>query len=1184
MNDDIVRSSDIRSRNDEEVENDGVEAVVMSSPTVTTNTAITTTTTSIRQKLSAGGNVSSERDGDARCGTTTCNTSGNESGGKTSSDNTSATEPPIVTSTNTTTATTSSDDKATASSDGDHSNSNNNTVVFALGTEQHHTRHHHHHSYHHHHHHHHHPVGNSSAHRAGTKLNARQQQLPNSSSASVVVLEDNTDVCDHHRATVMAQLPPPDSSSSGGSSAGEGDAALENMSLLLLCEPYKEPGFHKIKTTFKRVVSKKKMKKLSSAMNSETLTESSLEEDNEEEEEQPKKPSSNAVAASKLLKKTVIPEKTNICDSGDGSSSEDNCGTEAHHGACSSGSGTEGGYAASASSNDKAPRRINNTDESGGDAGSCSPSLSPSEDTVFSPPTKRTKGGGSGDLIACGTGAANPTTTVTTRPLLMRKNEPHHSMSSDIADFSSGDTESKVAETMKALQETSSSYSTSSSESVSSNLESGSDDCLKDSSARGPAFSSRGCHDRKRRATALLPKSFALSFNNSGSNGGNSQAQQHHRKSHHRHHHHHNHHNPPAEKRAHNASDEVPTNASRTNRPPIMTVGSDIMVHILTFLEPTEILNVLTMPLSKQWLSTFSRQQEIWRVLCLLEPFKTQVEDDDSTDDSDSNSEASFMEMSSELKRRFGKFRILYTSFVRCLRYLARIKDDALNGRPPSVIDYGLAAADVNNCNSTSSISLNQNLQSFLAQARGAMLQNQNNNENAQSTSSSFSSSDEDQGRPSVDERVEPVAIPDYGIAFSPSQLQQPEKKKKLSSSMRASKKKSKKRRLALDHKQDDYDGKNRGQPNKKRKVRYVPSMITQRLLLPSSGGVVTRQELPWSCAIYAIVNWMVGFSNAEGIQTMCLKVLPSLMEDEQQRMTAQRAGLTNIVLRAMVMFPNSTELHTAAFHTIVLLARPLGGREGMLFHTSMVSSSGIFNAIQGGPCPAVNGKNGIAVMLDSMRRFQHNGDLQTMSCWSLVNIALVPAQKDVLIKLGGIEVTTNSMMAHPHNAEVQFRALFALINMVIPCANRSSNAAPGPEEQTEREVLDEMVEQIVVLVVRAMQNFCSSEAILNRACLVLHNLSLTQDYHGSLLWTPNCYQMLEWCLSNYRTDQILQQSAASTLHRLQLTLSTNEGMRLRFNSALASQQQLSLEQAHREAVLLYEQQALNADAAARQV
>jgi energy-converting hydrogenase Eha subunit C len=160
----------------------------------------------------------------------------------------------------------------------------------------------------------------------------------------------------------------------------------------------------------------------------------------------------------------------------------------------------------------------------------------------------------------------------------------------------------------------------------------------------------------------------------------------------------------------------------------------------------------------------------------------------------------------------------------------------------------------------------------------------------------------------------------------------------------------------------------------------------------------------------------------------MCLSVFPYILEDEGQRMTAQQAGLTDIVLRGMVLFPDSVRLHTAAFHTIVLLARPIGGKEGMLFHSSMVNSSGIFGG------RTRSGRNGIAVMLDSMQRFALEPSLQAMSCWSMVNIALAPSQKTVLVKLGGIGAIASAMLQHPLNAEVQFRSLFALINLVIPC------------------------------------------------------------------------------------------------------------------------------------------------------
>ena len=308
----------------------------------------------------------------------------------------------------------------------------------------------------------------------------------------------------------------------------------------------------------------------------------------------------------------------------------------------------------------------------------------------------------------------------------------------------------------------------------------------------------------------------------------------------------------------------------------------------------------------------------------------------------------------------------------------------------------------------------------------------------------------------------------------------------------------------------------------------------------------------------------------------MCLKVLPCLLEDEHQRTIAQRAGLTDIVLKGMIMFPNSAQLHTAAFHTIVLLARPLGGREGMLFHQTMVGdSSGILNMSSDSKSNCC--KNGIAVMLDSMRRFHANERLQAMSCWSMVNIALISTQKTMLVRLGGISVAANAMMQHPNSADVQFRALFALINLVIPCSNQSQNDALSPaqsnlreimSESSEKEILDESVGQITNLVVVAMKNFCSSEAIMNRACLVLHNLSLNYQHHTTLLWTPNCYQMLEWAMGNYRYDQVLQQSAGGTLQRLQCTLRGNRELHTRFSAFIRQQQTNSLEIARREAQL----------------
>jgi hypothetical protein len=360
------------------------------------------------------------------------------------------------------------------------------------------------------------------------------------------------------------------------------------------------------------------------------------------------------------------------------------------------------------------------------------------------------------------------------------------------------------------------------------------------------------------------------------------------------------------------------------------------------------------------------------------------------------------------------------------MKYLSQIKDDAINGRAPSVIDYGLGSDNppddgTVDARAPSVIGTSKSLQSFLSRARGVIVDSKphggsgESGENTSLNSVQLSGSDpasatngSSYGSGSTGRKVNTYtcvfrsiasSAPSNSIALFSSQRKRFEKKKKWG-----------------------------------KRLKLRSSFLAQRLLGPSTAGQAGNQmNLPWSCTIYSIVNWMVAFSDVEGIQTLCLKVLPFLLEDEQQRITAQRAGLTDVVLRGMVMFPNSVKLHTAAFHTIVLLARPFGGREGMLFHSSMVNATAIF-----GSDSSNSGKNGIAVMLDSMRRFGDNGGLQAMSCWSLVNIALAPAQKTVLVKLGGIQVIANAMMLHPNSAEVQFRALFAFINLVIPCKYNS--------------------------------------------------------------------------------------------------------------------------------------------------
>jgi hypothetical protein len=437
----------------------------------------------------------------------------------------------------------------------------------------------------------------------------------------------------------------------------------------------------------------------------------------------------------------------------------------------------------------------------------------------------------------------------------------------------------------------------------------------------------------------------------------------------------------------------------------IYSLGQDVMAQVVAFLEPPEIQSFLTTPLSKSWLVAYTEPQGLWKILCTSKPFYAKLDESESE-----ASDCSFpMCNDMEMRHLFGRYRLLYTSFVRCMKYLNRLQDDALNGRAPTL--------DVNsNQNDIYPFNRNASLKAYFAKAR-RLMRSSSRKSGSRSSSDAALSITSESGSQGSDEKV---------VADEP--MSRATESRKIASTNGASK---------------------QGHPTR----QLGRSMLTDRLLRPARGGSVDNINLPWSCAIYSVVNWMVAFADVEGIQVrkhialplltlcfllalipsiffiqiMCLKCLPYLLEDESQRTTAQRAGLTDSVLRAMVLFPDSIELHTVAFHTLVLLARPLGGNEGMLFHTAMVNTRGIFNN------GSSNSKNGIVIMLDSMKRFSQDEILQAMSCWSLVNVALTPLQKSMLVKLGGLTVTSNAMLQHPYNVEVQFRALFALINLVIP-------------------------------------------------------------------------------------------------------------------------------------------------------
>lgn len=527
-------------------------------------------------------------------------------------------------------------------------------------------RHHHHHHHHHHYHHHHH--------------RSRRRTHNNDGSALQVPGDVGSDQLAGGPATVVASrlLPPPGSDAttnvSSSGSGGEGETQASSSSLL---QPHREPALHTIRRTFSKFPRRDHLRrgKKSSATDSSSMDES--------KEKKPKakhtlQRSGGDVPKAKKKKLSARPdEETDVRkmpvsspnERRRGSPSPESDNSNAQDGG-SSGSGTEGGYAGSASSNEMPGRHES----------SSSPSVSSAEG-----PRRKSKSKSK---------RHRPDSSV-------KPKSDDGSSSSEIADFSSGaSARSEVAGgfTIKTFTE-----SPCDSPSLSSSSNGEGSDGLEESylSAKRQAAND-GPHPavaRKRKATSI----------------GSSQ-------------------HPAWPRRGVPIKPNkvrptpwrppiiaAPHLKSTGERPPILSLGSDIMAHVLTFLQPPEILDVLTMPLSRDWRQNFTSQPELWRVLCLVEPFKAKIDDNEDWDSASSSSTASSFddELSISDRRHLDRFRLLYTSFVRCMKYLSQIREDAMNGRAPSYIDYGISTD--NGPQTRALVSTNKNLRRFLARARGVV-------------------------------------------------------------------------------------------------------------------------------------------------------------------------------------------------------------------------------------------------------------------------------------------------------------------------------------------------------------------------------------------------------------------------------------------------------------------------------
>lgn len=268
--------------------------------------------------------------------------------------------------------------------------------------------------------------------------------------------------------------------------------------------------------------------------------------------------------------------------------------------------------------------------------------------------------------------------------------------------------------------------------------------------------------------------------------------------------------------------------SSSTDRPmkevsfqdtPIYSMGTDVMALVVSFLEVPESHSFLTTPFSRTWLETYTAPQELWKILCTSKPFYAQLEEN-SCGSSDVSTCSFPLCNDLEMRHLFGRYRLLYTSFVRCMKYLDRLKDDALSGRTPS---------SYTNSNRHELYPYNRNgsLKAYFARARRIVRQNRRNGGSASSSDSGSRLTD------SGEEDKKPAAVETANSDNSREQVVRPTG------------------------------------------PRLGRSMLTDRLLRPTGAGEVDNVNLPWSCAIYSVVNWMVAFADVEGIQVSVLFTRP---------------------------------------------------------------------------------------------------------------------------------------------------------------------------------------------------------------------------------------------------------------------------------------------------------------------
>ena len=147
----------------------------------------------------------------------------------------------------------------------------------------------------------------------------------------------------------------------------------------------------------------------------------------------------------------------------------------------------------------------------------------------------------------------------------------------------------------------------------------------------------------------------------------------------------------------------------------IYALTHEMMTHIMTYLGPPHIIHkVLIYPFSKSWRANYTQNADLWRSLCVSEPFGALLghskrglghrgsrsqdvvaksskkrsyassrssssgsinscSSSSSSDDDSSN----FNQKTRSVRQIYGRYRLMHTSFVGCLKYLHKIKNDS---------------------------------------------------------------------------------------------------------------------------------------------------------------------------------------------------------------------------------------------------------------------------------------------------------------------------------------------------------------------------------------------------------------------------------------------------------------------------------------------------------------------------